>query len=136
MELTTAAAVMVLAAVLAVTTGCLILALRPLVDAVERVGDKLTALEAVANDARERVDARLYRVAENLAAHTAAVRETAAAAPEAVVAERDKLSEDYQRLAAATAVSLQYTPDPAVGTYQAGATEAIEHVRRHVQAAL
>lgn len=109
--------------------GVLLLLVRAGVEALERIGRELRFH-------REAMHGRLGTVIQAMEVHTMTTREVADAAPDAVVAERDKLAEDYQRLAAATAVALQYKPDPTVGTYQAGAAEAVEHMKATVQAAL
>lgn len=116
--------------------GVVVLA-RQLIDALHRVAGELNGLEATVEVARRDMDTRLMHLTDAARHHTSVTREVAATAPEKVIAERDQLAEDYQRLAGAAAVAIQYQPDPEAGVYvAAGVAEAIAHVKSHVQAAL
>lgn len=132
----TAVLVIVTVVVMVAGMGVLILLLRHLIDAVETAGRHLHAMEATHNGLREVLDRRLHHIDSTTAQLTVAVVDNARRSPEAVVEQLEQITRQYEDLSAAVAVGLQYTPDPEKGTYQAGAAEAIEHVRSHVQAAL
>lgn len=115
-----AAALLILAAAVLLGAGCIILALRGLTEAVNSAAAETNGLEGVVEAVRRVLDERLHRVSADIDDLTAAVRETAEQAPAAVIAQRDRLAADNERLVGAATRILAYTPDPEAGTYQAG----------------
>lgn len=111
--------------------------LKNLVDAAENVASEVRGMEATHNSIREGLEQGLGQLVDAVRAHTSAVRDTAESAPAAVLAQRDQLAVDNEKLTGAIATALDFAPDPNAGPYAAaGADEAMGHVRETLKAAL